>query len=166
MTRWDLHPGLMPWRTVDECVVRPACTDMNRGWHSKSTNVFGMVESGSRHFWFYQIRIWEYSIFLKKYSKQIILTSDILPDLLIQKQRLERADIYCRYMPLSVIERRLGWGLQGLSCKIFMAAVQTLLFPPAFNPSLDDDLLHPSMEHGEYYTSVCGITHSFPLDPS
>lgn len=160
----------MPWRTVGECVVRPACTDMNRGWHFKSTKVLGMVESGSKRFRFYQIKIWEYSMLFTKKSKkqnktknpkQIILTSDTLPDLLTQKQRMEMADIYCRYMPLSPIERRLVWGLQGPSCKIFMAAVQTLLFSLAFNPSLDGDLWHPSTEHGEYYMSVSGITHSF-----
>lgn len=36
VTRWDSHPGLMPWRTVDECVVRPACTDMSEAGFSKA----------------------------------------------------------------------------------------------------------------------------------
>lgn len=36
VTRWDSHPGLMPWRTVDECVVRPACTNMNKAGFSKA----------------------------------------------------------------------------------------------------------------------------------
>lgn len=72
-------------------------------------------------------------------------------------------------MPPFPVGRRLGWDLQGPFSKIFMAAVKSSLSPPTSNPSLDGDLLQPSMElsfqTGENYVSVCGIILSLPLDP-
>lgn len=33
-------------------------------------NVFGVVESGSGCFWFYQIKIWEYNTLIKEKKRQ------------------------------------------------------------------------------------------------
>lgn len=110
-------------------------SDMNRGWHFKSTDVFGMVESGGRHFWFYQIKIWEYSMLFtkKKTHRQIILTWDTLPDLLSQKQRMEMADIYCRHMPLSN-RKEAGMGSSGSFLQNLHGSSSYLALPPGFQP--------------------------------
>lgn len=87
-------------------------------------------------------------LFTKKIPTQIILTSDILPDFLTQKQRMERPDIFCRYMPLSN-RKDAGMGSSGSFLQNLHGRSLYHTLPLAFNPSLDGDLLHPSLEHGD-----------------
>lgn len=78
VTQWNLHPDLMPWRTADECVVRWACANMNKGWCFRSTNGIEVVESGSGCLWFYQIQ--------RKREKMLQVQRNIM--FLLKKPRL------------------------------------------------------------------------------
>lgn len=170
VTQWDLHSGLMPWRTV--CGNTSLCWHY-RGWHFRSTNVFGMVESGREHLSFWQIKVLEWRTLTKKersgskFKETLCFYQNPHPDCFNHSQFNVSAKPKSKgrkglnftvgaCLPF-LMGRRLGWGLQGPFCEIIKQKIRLCSlhrFQPITRWWPSTAL---SFQNGEYFISVWGI---------